>query len=36
MQVKKQSKGLTVRKKLLLQIIVALITGILVYVTPDF
>jgi phospho-N-acetylmuramoyl-pentapeptide-transferase len=36
MQVKKQSKGLTVRKKLLLQGIVALITGILVYVTPDF
>jgi len=36
MQVKKQSKGLTVRKKLLLQGIVALITGVLVYITPDF
>jgi len=36
MQVKKQSKGLTVRNKLLLQAIVALITGFLVYVTPDF
>ena len=36
MQVKKQSKGLTVRNKLLLQGIVALITGFLVYVTPDF
>jgi phospho-N-acetylmuramoyl-pentapeptide-transferase len=36
MQIKKQSKGLTVRKKLLLQAILALITGILVYVSPDF
>jgi len=36
MQVKKRSKGLTVSNKLLLQIIVALITGFLVYVTPDF
>jgi phospho-N-acetylmuramoyl-pentapeptide-transferase len=36
MQVKKQSRGLSVRKKLLLQGIVALITGILVYLTPDF
>jgi len=36
MQVKKQSKGLTVRRKLLLQVVVALITGILVYVSPDF
>jgi phospho-N-acetylmuramoyl-pentapeptide-transferase len=36
MQVKKQSKGLTVRNKLLLQVIVALIAGFLVYVTPDF
>jgi phospho-N-acetylmuramoyl-pentapeptide-transferase len=36
MQVKKQSKGLTVRRKLVLQCVVALITGILVYVTPDF
>jgi len=36
MQVKKQSKGLTVRKKLLLQVIVALVTGFLVYIIPDF
>lgn len=36
MQVKKQSKGLSVRNKLLLQAIVALIAGFLVYVTPDF
>ncbi len=36
MQVKKQSKGLTVRKKLLLQGIVALITGALVYASPNF
>ena len=36
MQVKKQSKGLTVRRKLLLQAIVALIAGILVYASPNF
>jgi len=36
MQVKKQSKGLSVRNKLLLQAIVALIAGFLVYVTPEF
>ncbi len=36
MQVKKRSMGLTVRKKLILQVLVALITGILVYLTPDF
>ena len=36
MQVKKQSKGLTVRKKLALQGIVALVTSFLVYVSPDF
>ena len=36
MQVKKQSKGLSVRNKLLLQAIVALIAGFLVYITPDF
>ena len=36
MQVKKQSKGLTVRKKLVLQAIVALITGYLVYASPNF
>jgi phospho-N-acetylmuramoyl-pentapeptide-transferase len=36
MQVKKQSKGLSVRNKLLLQTIVALIAGYMVYITPDF
>jgi len=36
MQIKKQSKGLTVRNKLLLQAILAMVTGILVYVSPDF
>jgi phospho-N-acetylmuramoyl-pentapeptide-transferase len=36
MQVKKQSKGLSVRSKLLLQTLVALIAGYLVYSTPDF
>ena len=36
MQVKKRSKGLTARGKFILQLIVALITGILVYSRPDF
>jgi phospho-N-acetylmuramoyl-pentapeptide-transferase len=36
MQVKKQSKGLTVRKKLLLQFLVALAASAMVYATPDF
>ncbi len=36
MQIKKQSKGLTVRRKLVLQGIVALITSFLVYISPDF
>jgi len=36
MQVKKRSKGLTVRNKLLLQTILALVAGFLVYATPDF
>jgi phospho-N-acetylmuramoyl-pentapeptide-transferase len=36
MQVKKQSKGLTVRKKLLCQAVLALITGLFVYASPDF
>lgn len=36
MQIKKQSKGLTVRKKLALQGIVALVTSFLVYTSPDF
>ncbi|UCF92806.1 MAG: phospho-N-acetylmuramoyl-pentapeptide-transferase, partial [Desulfobacterales bacterium] len=36
MQVKKQSKGLTVRRKFLLQTVIALITGFLVYTHPNF
>ncbi|MGA7145989.1 MAG: phospho-N-acetylmuramoyl-pentapeptide-transferase [Desulfobacterales bacterium] len=36
MQIKKQSKGLTVRNKLLLQTILAMIIGALVYISPDF
>jgi len=36
MQVKKRSKGLTARGKLSLQLILALITGFLVYSRPDF
>ena len=36
MQIKKQSKGLTVRRKLLLQVVVALISGIMVYLSPNF
>jgi len=36
MQIKRQSKGLTVRKKLALQGIVALVTSFLVYTSPDF
>ena len=36
MQVKKRSKGLSVRKKLGLQFVLALITGFLVYASPDF
>ena len=36
MQIKKQSKGLTVRKKLALQGTVALVTSFLVYTSPDF
>ena len=36
MQVKKRSKGLTARGKLILQLILALITGLLVYTRPDF
>ena len=36
MQVKKRSKGLTARGKLILQLIMALITGLLVYSRPDF
>jgi phospho-N-acetylmuramoyl-pentapeptide-transferase len=36
MQVKKRSKGLSVRVKFLLQIALALLTGCLVYMTPDF
>jgi phospho-N-acetylmuramoyl-pentapeptide-transferase len=36
MQIKKQSKGLSVRSKFLLQAILALVTGTLVYLCPDF
>jgi len=36
MQVKKQSKGLSARSKLLLQTLLAIIIGILVYAIPDF
>jgi phospho-N-acetylmuramoyl-pentapeptide-transferase len=36
MQITKQSKGLTVRNKFLLQAILAMVTGVLVYVSPDF
>jgi phospho-N-acetylmuramoyl-pentapeptide-transferase len=36
MQIKKQSKGLTVRNKFLLQAILAIIIGILLYINPDF
>ena len=36
MQIKKQSKGLTVRKKLVLQGIVALVASFLVYASPNF
>lgn len=36
MQIKKQSKGLSGRNKFLLQMIVAIITGILVYSDPSF
>ena len=36
MQIKKQSKGLTVRNKLALQGFVALVTSFLVYTSPDF
>ena len=36
MQIKKQSKGLTVRGKLMLQAGLALLAGVLVYLTPNF
>lgn len=36
MQVKKQSKGLNTKNKLLMQIVLAIFAGILVYLTPDF
>ncbi|MBW1696000.1 MAG: phospho-N-acetylmuramoyl-pentapeptide-transferase [Deltaproteobacteria bacterium] len=36
MQIKKRSKGLTVRKKLLMQFAFAIVTGLLVFVRPDF
>jgi phospho-N-acetylmuramoyl-pentapeptide-transferase len=36
MQVKRQSKGLSVRSKLVLQTVVAVVAGALVCITPDF
>lgn len=36
MQVKKRSKGLGVRSKFLLQALLAIVTGTLVYLSPDF
>ena len=36
MQVKKQSKGLSVRGKLVLQVVLGLAAGALVYATPNF
>jgi phospho-N-acetylmuramoyl-pentapeptide-transferase len=36
MQIKKRSKGLNVRHKLMLQFGLALVTGFLVYISPDF
>jgi phospho-N-acetylmuramoyl-pentapeptide-transferase len=36
MQIKKQSKGLSVRKKLAMQVIIALVAGFLVYISPGF
>ena len=36
MQIKKQSKGLGVRSKLILQGIIALLAGLLVYISPNF
>jgi phospho-N-acetylmuramoyl-pentapeptide-transferase len=36
MQIKKQSKGLSVRTKLVWQAIIALIAGFLAYISPDF
>ncbi len=36
MQIKKRSKGLSARSKFVLQAILALVTGYLVYISPDF
>ena len=36
MQVKKRSKGLSARSKLALQVVIALVAGVLVYVNPGF
>ncbi|MBW2192273.1 MAG: phospho-N-acetylmuramoyl-pentapeptide-transferase [Deltaproteobacteria bacterium] len=36
MQIKKQSKGLGVRNKLLMQLFIAIVAGVLVYANPDF
>jgi phospho-N-acetylmuramoyl-pentapeptide-transferase len=36
MQIKKRSKGLSVRKKMLLQVILATVIGFMIYASPDF
>jgi len=36
MQIKKRSKGLNVRSKFIMQIIIATFTGVLIYIIPDF
>jgi phospho-N-acetylmuramoyl-pentapeptide-transferase len=36
MQVKKRSKGLSARSKLLFQVVLALSTGVMLYLSPDF
>lgn len=36
MQVKKKNKGLSVRIKLLMQVILAIVAGVLIYLHPDF
>lgn len=36
MQVKKKNKGLSVRTKLLMQVILAIVAGVLIYLSPDF
>ncbi len=36
MQIKKRSKGLSAKGKIILQIVIALVTGWLLFITPDF